>query len=83
MGRVLFFRREGPLELQGVVEHQPVLSYLETNLSELVKGLETLGYSVVVRGIRLEKKGAGAMSLRPCLAERREIDRPLGIDIRV
>ena len=86
MGRVLFYmvwRREGPLELQGVVEHQPVLSYLETNLSELVKGLETLGYSVVVRGIRLEKKGAGAMSLRPCLAEHQEFDRPLGIDIRV
>lgn len=85
MGVVLFhvtIRQGRLLFLQGVVERESTRVYLERGLTELVRGLQELGYEVTSGGIKTAARSEDT-ELRPCLSAGPGKVNTWGIDIRV
>lgn len=86
LGMVLFhvdWKRTGELNLQGVVENNKTLKYLNENRDTLIRKLQALGYKVTFSGIKLARPEA-MENLRPQLGEKTETPlRPFSIDVIV
>ncbi|MGS0765032.1 hypothetical protein [Syntrophomonas curvata] len=86
MGMVLFhvnWSRNKALTLQGVVEGEKVMNYLNRNIGQLVTGLGQLGYSVINLGVRVAQKDEQTDKLRPQMEELPVKFRPFSIDVTV
>ncbi|MEN6350054.1 MAG: hypothetical protein ABFD08_11740 [Syntrophomonas sp.] len=86
MGLVLFhcnWKKNKEIEIQGVVENQEVSNHLSTNIEQLLKGLNDLGYDTRNLGIKVVDKNENPGKLRMSLEETPINLRPLGIDITV
>lgn len=86
LGMVLFYvdwKRTGELDLQGVVENNDTLAYLNMNRETLISKLQALGYRVNFAGIKLARPDE-VESLRPQLDQKPETTlRPFSIDVIV
>lgn len=86
MGMVLFhvnWKRNNTLTLQGVVEREKVMHYLNQNMEQLLTGLGHLGYSVTNLGVRVVRKDEQIDGLRPQMEEVPVKIRPFSIDVTV
>jgi len=86
LGMVLFYvdwKRTGELDLQGVVENNDTLAYLNMNRETLISKLQALGYRVNFAGLKLARPDE-VESLRPQLGQKPETPfRPFSIDVIV
>ena len=86
LGMVLFYvdwKRTGELDLQGVVENNGTLEYLNMNRETLISKLQALGYRVNFSGIKLARPDE-IEHLRPQLGQKPEASlRPFSIDVIV
>jgi hypothetical protein len=86
MGMVLFhvnWNKNKTLTLQGVVESNEVMHYFNKHISQLVKGLNQLGYAVNNLGVRMVQKDEETTKLRPVMEEVPMKFRPFSIDVTV
>ncbi|MGS0746375.1 hypothetical protein ACU70A_10605 [Syntrophomonas erecta subsp. sporosyntropha] len=86
MGRVLFhvdWQRRGVITFQGVVQSEAVGRFMATHIALLEKGLSTLGYQVINKGIKTVSRPE-EYCLRPAVEEAHMAGyKPLGVDIVV
>lgn len=87
MGLVLFhisWKRSGTLDVQAVVERDPVRQLFLSNWEELSRSLEQLGYRVNNLGIKVVDNRQEIESLRPSLQfQAAPSIRPISIDITI
>jgi len=86
MGMVLFhvnWNKNKTLTLQGVVESNEVMHYFNKHISQLVKGLNQLGYTVNNLGVQMLQKDDEMVKLRPVMEEVPMKFRPFSIDVTV
>lgn len=84
LGLVLFhvdWRKSEGLKIEGLVENELSLKYIEKNIGKLIENLESLNYRVGYNGIKISENINKDMSLK--LEEKTEEIRPFQIDIRV
>ncbi|MGI5912343.1 MAG: hypothetical protein ACOX6E_07185 [Syntrophomonadaceae bacterium] len=86
MGVVLFhvnWNRENNLTIQGVVESERVMNYLNNNIRHLITSLNQMGYDVTNLGIRVAQKDEYLDKLKPQLEKTLVKFRPFSIDVTV
>lgn len=86
LGMVLFhvnWKKAKNIELQGVVQNQEVCNYLDRNISQLLKGLNNLGYTVSNRGIKIAKDNDEFDNLKMRMEKVPADIRPFSIDVTV
>lgn len=84
LGLVLFnveWHKSASLKIEGIVENQTALKYIETNFNKLIKDLESHNYLVDYKGITVSTNANQDMRLK--LKEKPEIENPLQVDIWV
>lgn len=78
----LEWHRSGQLNIQGVVENQPVYEFLDQHWHEMTDALAGLGYKVSDLGLKVAGNRSDLEVLRPTLdVNNNSSVRPIGIDV--
>lgn len=84
LGLVLFhveWNKNASLKIEGLVENETALKYIDTNFNKLIKELESHNYTVHYNGIKVSTNGNEEMRLK--LEEKTEVVGPFGVDVWV
>lgn len=84
LGLVLFhveWHKSARLKIEGVVESEAALKYLESNVDKLISDLKSHNYAVDYNGIKVSKYGNAEMRLK--LEEKNEAVKTFEIDVWV
>lgn len=84
LGLVIFhveWNKDASLKIQGVVENEVALKYIDTNFNKLIKDLESHNYVVDYNGIKVSENVNEKMRLK--LEEKAEVVGPFEIDVWV
>ena len=84
LGLVIFnveWNKNASLKIEGLVENETALKYIDTNFNKLIKDLESHNYLVNYNGIKVSANGNEEMRLK--LEEKTEVVGPFEVDMWV